>query len=439
MGFWKSARLVTVGTGEGVENGIKFGLLDFRQLVLFLASEESWQKTGSKILEGEDDYVQIRHLTPDEIESALQNGKIPFYVHISNDVKNLEQLYREYTQLISRLQRLNPKVTLSADFTSGTKPMSAALVLASIDRQVDTLQYITGDAGVNGRVISGTERAITARPLRVFLRRLTERSIHAFNQGLFHSARQLLEVVHLSPDHPDAPIMGWLSQMVQAYHAWDLFQHQDALQILTEIRKNHTNFLQTFGLVRKIEKHKSILHKLSVECQDTPCPERFMDLLANAHRRISAGRYDDAVARLYRALEYVAQMKLHQKGLDTSDLDIEKISHPHLKEDLLKYRDRDGKIKVGLYQAYRILEEAFQDPLGEVFMREYKKGPLKKLLSVRNQSILAHGFVPVQKETAEELFTCLVENILPKVQKHSPFQLQDFEFPHLEPGKGLLS
>ena len=50
------------------------------------------------------------------------------------------------------------------------------------------------------------------------------------------------------------------------------------------------------------------------------------DLLNNAQRRIDEGKYDDAVARLYRANELIAQITLTKFGvIDNALLDEEKV------------------------------------------------------------------------------------------------------------------
>jgi len=46
------------------------------------------------------------------------------------------------------------------------------------------------------------------------------------------------------------------------------------------------------------------------------------DILNNARRRMKEGKYDDAMARLYRTVELIAQYRLKMKyEIDTSDVD----------------------------------------------------------------------------------------------------------------------
>ena len=49
-----------------------------------------------------------------------------------------------------------------------------------------------------------------------------------------------------------------------------------------------------------------------------------MDLWNSAEKRKAEGRFDDAIARLYRLMEYIAQVQLfnNHRGLETRDLDV---------------------------------------------------------------------------------------------------------------------
>jgi len=65
----------------------------------------------------------------------------------------------------------------------------------------------------------------------------------------------------------------------------------------------------------ELEEQLSFLRKL-VEEEGKPTENLLEDLLANAERRAETGRYDDALARLYRALELAAEADLyHRTGI----------------------------------------------------------------------------------------------------------------------------
>ena len=74
--------------------------------------------------------------------------------------------------------------------------------------------------------------------------------------------------------------------------------------------------LSEWGLKRRLERHKGSF--ISVKNSDYGV-ERATDLWNSAERRKAEGRFD-AVARLYRLIEYIAQVRLFRdhNGLKTS-------------------------------------------------------------------------------------------------------------------------
>jgi len=126
------------------------------------------------------------------------------------------------------------------------------------------------------------------------------------------------------------------------------------------------------------------------------------DLIGNAARRSREGRFDDAVARLYRAIEAIAQMGLlEDHGISGTDgVPLERVPEPFRTE--LTPRARDRCVKIGLQDAYRLLRE-LGDERGNRFeelgLAHLKKSPLL----ARNNSILAHGFEPVSEKVLESL------------------------------------
>ncbi|MGQ9779365.1 MAG: TIGR02710 family CRISPR-associated CARF protein [Bacillota bacterium] len=119
-----------------------------------------------------------------------------------------------------------------------------------------------------------------------------------------------------------------------------------------------------------------------------------VDLIANAGRRAAEGAYDDAVARLYRALEMRAQVALAERGINTGDVKPEEIPAVIREEMTARHRGSDGKIRLPLHASYQLLA-ALGDPIGLAYMGE-KRAPA--LLEARNNSILAHGRRPVTPE-----------------------------------------
>ncbi|MCX7771397.1 MAG: TIGR02710 family CRISPR-associated CARF protein, partial [Proteobacteria bacterium] len=144
-------------------------------------------------------------------------------------------------------------------------------------------------------------------------------------------------------------------------------------------------------------------------------------------------RYDDAVARYYRAIEMMAQIRLkNEYKIDSSEINCNEIDV--LPEKVLNYlrgicekaRDEKGKVKIGLVGDYELLA-AFDDILGKFYLD--RKKYLLNALERRNNSILAHGEKPILKEEFEEVQRIFREFILEGLKKIGVNTDEGLQFP----------
>ena len=159
------------------------------------------------------------------------------------------------------------------------------------------------------------------------------------------------------------------------------------------------------------------------------------DLLNNSLRRIEEGKYDDAVARLYRSIELIAQVKLTDKKIinvhvlesnkqfkidrrelnSVPNVNFGKLFNIH--EYKNSQSSKDKTFKVGLKSSYRIL-----DCLGSSFAKEYLEDEdIGKNLDSRNASILAHGLKTINKKTADNLYNQVfkyAKKAFPELEKY---------------------
>ena len=131
-----------------------------------------------------------------------------------------------------------------------------------------------------------------------------------------------------------------------------------------------------------------------------------IDLLANGERRLHQGQHEDALVRAYRVLELIGQARLFDQGLDSGNLDG---SHPAVQglqrkiekknQDPLT-KGRNGALQAGRFQVARLLKEC-GDPLAERLLTFEQEALLKP--SLRNDSVLIHGFVARAPEDSNSL------------------------------------
>jgi CRISPR-associated protein (TIGR02710 family) len=375
--------IITLGTGAGVESGIARSIqVNHPDRICFVATRESLdtlKRVESKL---------GRPLTCDE----------PCLVEDGNDVEDccatVEQLIRATTETGGHPEEI------FVDFTSGTKAMSAGAVLAAIGLECGGVVYVTGKRGANGRVISGTERVITIAPNRILIesrRRLIENLFNAFQ---YEACLRIIQDVRNRAADQDLQVE-WdhLSDLLQAYSWWDRFDHQKALHHFSRLPKGwgerwHIDTSRSKEMVSRIARQReryAATGDIKVKYGD----EMLADLLANAERRARQGKYDDAIARLYRAIELVAQLVLSRRGIDTSNARLEDFPDS-LRET---YADASSPLRIGQEKAFSLLQ-AMGEEIGRCY---WENKTLRNYLGKRNSSILAHGIEPVSQETYHEL------------------------------------
>lgn len=329
----------------------------------------------------------------------------------------------DFDLCVSRLVKLGSQVrqwqarssecAVVVDFTGGTKCMSAALALVARNWNCE-FSYVGGQSRTRdgvGVVESGQERIVVrSNPWNSLARQTMEEACSLFNNSYIASAFAILNEAQSKGQIKNATAnreVAALRQLIHAYRDWDCFDHKNALNNLErEIPKWHNDLRAVFQhaaepLLDRIELNRRYLQELVKHSeQNRPSQQLVWDLFANACRRLQEGRYDDAVARLYRAIEALAQVALWEEfQIATDSVPLAKLPLTLLEE--WKPRAQGDTVKLGLQDAYSLLR-AFDHPLGGEFQQLELAGP-KSPLSARNGSILAHGFTPVGEPIAKAL------------------------------------
>lgn len=335
---------------------------------------------------------------------------------------NGEQLSDCYSSINKKLPDLIEKWEIDpddicVDYTGGTKTMSVALALATIDKSC-CYSYVGGverSKGGVGIVVNGKESIyFLDNPWNeIALAERKEISI-LFNKARYASAVEVIRKCLMMVSKEHQPFLKALREMITGYGLWDNFRHQEALihlyrsrDVLTAIGCEKIEIGKISG---SIDKNLQFLENLT--SGNKPSIHYFYDLLANAKRRADLEKkYDDAVARLYRAIEVLGQTELKENfGIDTSDVKIESLPPTVREEYLLKYREKHGekqKIKIPLMASYRLLKELGSETARR-FFESYDK-EIRPIIDFRNHSILAHGFTSVDEKIFQKLFEVILK------------------------------
>lgn len=296
------------------------------------------------------------------------------------------------------------------DLTGGTKPMSAALTLAAVER-IPRYHYVSGDREKDGVgvVISGTEKAVTGlNPWTQIAVRQRELATRLFEQGHVEAAAELLDqAAQIASDKSET--LKAFAGLCRVLARLDLFEFKglsnelSRLQPRLEVTFEHCNDHRLIAWLRGLRDHVQELDSERSRQQDHPIS--LLELLANARRRHRQARHDDALARLYRAVELFAQNRLHAAfgarsgriSLDSLNGNVAADLRAAFPDDLIE----GNRLNLGCAKAFAALKYS---PLADDhrFPEVYKH--LKAGLEKRNQSWLAHGTRPADASDFDQMW-----------------------------------
>ncbi len=334
---------------------------------------------------GQPSIVEQTGLKKDEYEK----------LELSKDmIDDLQAVYLEIKSLGKKLQVEFPDATVVANYTGGTKTMSASLVLAALvfDWQLnlntgvrtDLVKIKGGDIAVplSAEVLKADQFEI-----------LIQKALDVFDYAMAASIAE--ELAKKLADNRLRQKWLVLYNIASGFNKWDAFDYEEAL-----------NILQDHGA--KVGKWLPFLRHIASKDKPTHGYYVVKDLLFNAQRRALQKRYDDAVARLYRATELLAQTRLKEGyDMESDNITIDLLKDRLAEEELVKYQSRPsekGVLKLGLAETYKLLN-LLKDPLGNLFSKYENK--LLDALKTRNYSFLAHGLNPIGKENFDMVFKCI--------------------------------
>jgi hypothetical protein len=305
-------------------------------------------------------------------------------------------------EAIAKLKQRFPQTEVVADYTGGTKTMTAALVMAALESESVQLRLVTGARGDLIQVHDGSQMGVAVSAERIRLRRAMAPYIAAWDRYAYGEAADGL---YRLPAPQSADLRAELQitlDMSRAFDAWDRFDHSAA-------RRQCGVYRRRLGPV--MGNSLKFLDILASPADPKRMPARLWDLWLNARRRAAQGRYDDAVARLYRLIEWTAQWLLEEKGIDTSNLRRDQIP-----SDMSIAPNRDGKYQAGLVTAWELVGQHVPGPPAEFAFSERKR--MRDYILTRNDSILAHGDTPINQAEWNR-FSGWVQDAMIPLLKHA--------------------
>lgn len=346
------------------------------------------------------------------------------------------------------------------DFTGGTKAMSTAAAMAGAIIHVQMIYVGTNQYMRDFRKpLPGSETLFYINsPMDVFGDLEIDKAYSLFEQYNYAGAREKLE--EIKEEIPDPVVrqeLNFVYLLAQSYEYWDSLEFVKAYQTMQElVRGIERDSRYSRHFVLQDFQERFIRQKEMLEClKDIPELTRqkrnieilqkteyvvplMFSMYQNAKVRERQEKYDMATLLFYRLLEMIEQRRLSLYELFVSKMEYTKMKiggKEITEEEFAKIKERVTELKKGIFgkntSAYLpeqisllegfILLAALGDPIiwdGKNTVPKLKR--IRAMVSLRNNSIFAHGLAPVEisdylkfQKFVSELFMefCKLENI----------------------------
>jgi CRISPR-associated protein (TIGR02710 family) len=340
-----------------------------------------------------------------EVKKGIQeaNVSIKNEITLTDDVNDLYHCFGKAEEAVRRvLSKGFHSDEVVVDYTGGTKNMSVALSLSAITHGFK-FSYVGGTERTKngvGIVVDGKEKLCESVNPWDFLALEERKKISSlFNSNQFKAAKELADEASRKSTRYKT-VFKKLGFLIDGYYSWDIFKHGEAIgrfekARIEELLETEDERIRSFAKASlQLKPHLEMLSQRRKQ------PDRLfvIDIFSNAERRFEEGKLDDAVVRLYRVIEMLAQERLLNKhGIDTGNVNEGKIPQQIREEFTDKYKDKkDGKIKIAQNAAFDLLG-ALGDELGKEFQKRLEQ--FRQLQSQRNNSYLVHGLACASENT----------------------------------------
>ncbi len=347
----------------------------------------------------------------DEIQRQLDWHPAPRFIEVER-FEELGPCYRELRRKLPDIlaeTRVSPAEVL-VDYTGGTKTMSAALVLAAAEL-FQQFSYVGGEqrekAGL-GIVVDGRERTLyQTNPWSELAVREIERARDLWAGCQFETAAHVLREV--APKVPLRLRFVALASVADALAARHRLDFPVAVRQLPRLISQIRLIFEGQPATGPLPLAERTLQLCQACAAAHASPTLLRELLDNALRTAAQGRYEDAAARLYRAMEMQGQLWLAEA---TADLfrngkcraeDVPKLPDALTALPFCQPNDR-GEIKLTLELCFRALAALGHERARVIVADLDSKDPSgmtksrwRAATEKRNTSILAHGTLPIGK------------------------------------------
>ena len=359
--------------------------------VFFFCSEQT-----RKLIDGsgkvcKKDYKSEQPELPNILKQSQAGGALHYDVAQLENPDSLKKCTEHALSVFKQIKSEYAGYEVIVDVTPGTKAMTVALVNGSMVIPEAKIMVTTANrlAKEEYQVALGTEQHLPIRAGMImfsFHTRIIDQFVGKYDYSAVVDYIQQLR--NMNPGLDD-----WMIDQLKEYDdwcrtfaAWDKFDHEAAGALLRFA--DDPEFGGYDEYLKKILSQRRLLESPELSIADYAVEgsaEIVWDMLFNTQRCAINLRFDDAVARLYRSLEMLMQLRLKTQY----DLHTAKITVDQLSAELCEKYGISGKgSKIDLVRGYDLLAD-LNDELGAAWLDNRSR--LIDMLGRRNHSILAHG------------------------------------------------
>ena len=287
------------------------------------------------------------------------------------------------------------------DYTGGTKTMSAALVLAATEL-FDQFSYVGGEQrgkGGLGVTVDGKERThYQTNPWSDLAIREVERACDLWAGCQFDSAAKMLREV--APRVPQRLRFETVAEIADAMAARHRLNFRDAQKLLGGAARQLPALFDGGDDAGLVAFAQGAIEVCAACTKGVATTEFLRELLDNTLRTAAQGRFEDAAARLYRAMEMQGQLwlaEVTQGAFQNGRLKPDTALPSPLAALAFCQPGARGEVSLSLEQIYLALHQLGDARAGTVAsdLALEKNSCWRLATKKRNTSILAHGVQPI--------------------------------------------
>ena len=387
--------------------------------VLFICTEETHQYI--------DEIVGETKLKPSNFEKILVNGSKP------------DETYESIKKYVSSWSRM------CVDISGGKKAMTGGAAIAAAFLNLDILYNDYDIYDVELRMPEPGSEFLNKlnNPFDTSQDVLEHIGTELFNNSDFFNAGIMFEKaaeVAVNPLRFEI-----LLHLSKAYHNWDSFEFASARQSFETALAKMKQYHIDLGFDNNALQH----HKKILSILEGVHKHKYMDALRNldttkalvytcytsALRMECHGRFTDGVLRLYRCCEMMAQHRLAQRDIETSNVDTGNINKhvieefQKIKADILSKRSKKNinpssismNNRIGLFDDYLLLY-AMNDKLAlNINLQQ-----IFSAIEARNKSYVEHDIQTVDRKSYQRMKN-VIDTILTRFYEINGFDQEEWK------------